>query len=177
MEPFAISTKNGIDPWMKWQKCYEAGKIRLLADESICKENRELFAEFFEYQEYKLKRINRMPDLDEKSFKTVYCYITRLRTVNRWFGNKPWKDITKDEIKRVYDDLEDGRILTQAGKPFKDTDTYYHRIFRGKPFKLAGKDALVKEVMEFHIPARQEEPRFVREETFRKRVAERLLAI
>ena len=153
---------------MTWQQRYKAGKEKLLGNQGICAENRELFAKFFEYEEYKLKRINRAAELDEASYKTVYCYITRLCAVNRWFENKPWRELTKEDIKRVYDALEDGIILTLAGKPFKDKDTYYHRILRGKPFMLAGKRELVTEVMEFHIPARREEPRFLREETFRQ---------
>ncbi len=155
---------------MIWKQRYFTAKEKLLTDPEICAENRQVFEEFLKYEEYKLKRINRMPALDEQSYKTVYWYLTRLRTVNRWFGNKPWKNLTREDIKRVYDDVEDGKILTRYGKPVKGKDTYYRRILRGKPFALVGKDDLAREVMEFYIPEAKEEPRFIPEADFRKMV-------
>ena len=99
---------------------YERAKTRLLVDESICVQNRILLRDFFQYQEHKLKRMNGLAALDDACYKTLYGYTIRLRNVNKWFGNKPWTALTKEDIRRVYDDLEDGRILTQAGQPFQD---------------------------------------------------------
>lgn len=155
---------------MIWKQRYFTAKQKLLTDLKICAENRQVFEEFLKYEEYKLKRINRMPALDEKSYKTVYWYLTRLRTVNRWFDNKPWKNLTREDIKRVYDDVEDGKILTRYGKSVRGKDTYYRRILRGKPFALVGKDHLAREVMEFYIPEAKEDPRFIPESDFRKMV-------
>ena len=146
-------------------------KRRLLNDESICSANRRLFAAFFEYEEYKLKRMNGLARLDEPTYKTLLDYVSRLRTVNRWFENKPWEQLTKEEIKQVYDGVEDGHIQTKAGTPFKDAETYYRRILRGKPFILAGKKELVLEALEFHVARPREEVRFIREDTFRELVA------
>lgn len=69
---------------------YERVKAQLLNDETICKENRDLFAEFFKFQEYKLKRIRGRSSLDDNSLKTVIGQVSRLRTANRWFQNKSW---------------------------------------------------------------------------------------
>ena len=113
---------------MEWRKHYESVKARLLGDESICEENRKLFERYFEFQEYKLKRMNRLAELDDGSYKTLLFYASRFRTVNRWFGNKPWEHLTKDDIKAVYDDVEDGVIRTLSGKLFKGRDTYYTKI-------------------------------------------------
>ena len=80
---------------------------------------------------YKLKRQNNLRRLDDGCYKTLYVYLIKFRNVNLWFDNKPWKQLTKQDIKRVYDGLEDGKILTQAGEPFKDRRGYHIRAFLG----------------------------------------------
>ncbi|MFG0252399.1 MAG: hypothetical protein ACF8NJ_05940 [Phycisphaerales bacterium JB038] len=145
---------------------YERAKEALLSDESICAANRELFRSFFEFETYKLKRRNSLPGLDNACCKTLYGYIHRLRNVNSWFNNKPWADLTRDDIKRVYDDLEDGRILNAKGTHFKDPQSYYNKVLKSKPFRLAGKAELAKDVIEFSRP-RGEDVRFITEDAFR----------
>ncbi|CAG0985700.1 hypothetical protein PHYC_02010 [Phycisphaerales bacterium] len=154
---------------MTWKAQYERLKVAFLADRSICPENQALFTEFFSFQEYKLKRQNGLPDLDEGCCKTLYGYIMRFRNVNAWFENKPWKELTREDIKRVYDGLEDGTIRTQRGEPFRGRVGYYNKIFKSKPFKLAGKDELAREVIEFSN-ATKRPVCFVPEETFRRLV-------
>lgn len=146
---------------------FEHALPELLNDSAICQENRRLFAKFFEFQQYKLKRQNGLPALDDGCYRTLVAYVTRLRTVNRWFQNKPWKRLTKGDIKRVYDDLEDGRIKTLAGAPVRDRTSYYNKIMRAKPFALAGKADLVREVLELSTHRKKEDVRFITEETFR----------
>ncbi len=151
---------------------YEKSKNKLLNDKDICKENKKLFKEFFEFEEHKIKRINELPKLDEGCYKTLLSYVTRLRNVNTWFKNKPWKDLTKEDIKKVYDDLEDGKIKTYQGLPFRDRRSYYNKIFKSKPFKLAGhKDDLAREVLEYFTDGKDKEVRFIDEEAFRKLVS------
>ncbi len=144
---------------------YERAKTTLLADETICPENRNLFRQFFEYEEYKLQRLNDLRELDESCYKTLYFYTIRLRTVNGWFRNKPWRELTRGDIKAVYDDLEDGRILSQRGKPFMSTQHYYNKILKSKPFDLAGKAQLAREVITFP-KRRRREVRYVTQEGF-----------
>ena len=156
---------------MGWKERYENGKKSLLADTSICQLNRNLFAEFFEYEAYKLKRQNRLMRLDDACYKTLYGYIIRLRTVNTWFANKPWKNLTKVDIKRVYDDLEDGKIRNTKGLPFGDLPGYYNKVFKSKPFRLAGKSELAKDVIEFATGTSDRVVRYVTEDTFRRMVS------
>lgn len=151
---------------MELKKNYEKKKKELLEDTSICKENRELFKKFFEYEERKLKRINGLRAVDNNSYKTLFTYLARLRSVNEWFKNKPWKDITKKEIEKVWNDLEDGKIKNTKGKPYKDKTSYYNKIMKSKPFQLAGKDNLVREVIEFSYKEKGE-VRFFEEDTFK----------
>lgn len=156
---------------MSFKSQFDAAKPMLLGDRKICPENRRLFREFIEWEEYKLKRINGLPSIDERSAKTLLLYVRRLRNANLWFGNKPWKSLTKKDIKSVYDRLEDGRIKNRAGKPFGDKKSYYNKIFRSKPFKLAGKFDIAKEVLEFSGHSESKEVRFIEAETFRKIVS------
>jgi len=137
----------------------------------ICRENRKLFEKFFVFEEYKLKRINGLSSLDEPSYKTLGDYCIRLRTVNKWFQNKPWKDIAEQDIKNVYDNLEDGKILNYKGQPFKDKVTYYNKIFKSKPFALVGKDQIARQIINTFRPHKNnEEVRFIEMEDFQKLV-------
>lgn len=130
-----------------------------------------MFREFLDWEEYKLKRINSLPSIDERSAKTMLLYVMRLRNTNAWFGNKPWRSLTKKDIQSVYDRLEDGRIKNCAGKPFADRKSYYNKIFRSKPFKLAGKADLAKEVLEFAGHSEDKEVRFIDDAVFKKIVS------
>ena len=131
------------------QKYYKRAKAKLLVDPSVCVENREIFRQFFDWEEYKLQRENDLRALDEPCYKTLYLYVTRLRIVNRWFSNRPWRSLSREDIQAVYDDVEDGKILTGSGKPYKGANTYYGRILKGKPFELAGVADLARDVIHF----------------------------
>jgi hypothetical protein len=153
---------------MSLKKSYETGKEKLLNDRSVCKENRALFSEFFEWEEEKLKRINDLPEIDDASYNTLYGYINRFRNVNTWFNNRPWKDLTIIEIKNVYKDLEDGKIKNRFGKRFGDRRSYYNKVFKSKPFKIAGKQEEVRQALEFFTDRTKKDVRFVNEESFKK---------
>ncbi len=68
---------------MGFEQRYKKAKKKLLQDPAICEPNRALFAEFLEYQEYKLKRVNGLAQLDEAAYKTVTYYVSRLSTLKR----------------------------------------------------------------------------------------------
>ena len=134
---------------MTFKRRYERAKSNLLTQHMISQANRDVFRQFLEYEEYKLQRQNDLRALDEPCYKTLYLYTYRLRTVNGWFGNKPWKDLTREDIKAVYDNLEDGKILNRQGRAFRSTQHYYDKIMKSKPFALAGKAELAREVITF----------------------------
>lgn len=150
-----------------WKSNYKSYKKALLTDKDICTKNRKLFKDFFTFEERKLKRSNGLPKLDEATYHTLHGYVMRLRNVNTWFQNKPLKDIKKKDIQRVYDDLEDGKILNRAGRPFQDRRSYYNKVFKSKLFKMVGKDELAREVIEFQIPDKNH-VRFLTEEGFKE---------
>ena len=149
------------------KEIYEKNKVFLLKDQSICKPNRDLFKQFFEYQERKLKRMNGLSSLDEGCYRTLYGYILKFKNVNKWFNNKDWKKLTKEDIRNVYDGLEDGKIKNQKGVQFKDRNGYYNKIFKSKPFQLAQKGDLAREVIEYYNK-NKEEVRFITKEDFEK---------
>lgn len=149
------------------QRRYTNALKKMLEDPSTNTINRELLQQFFDHQEYKLKRMNGLQKLDEPCYITLYCYIIRFRNVLRWFDYKPLTEITEEDIKQVYDDLEDGKIRNQKGKPYASRADYYHKVFKGKLFRLAGKDGIARNVIE-HAKPHRKEVRFVREQGFRK---------
>ena len=157
---------------MTFENMYDNAKKAFLKDAGICEENRILFKAFFDKQENKLKRRNRISSLDEPCYKTLYGYIGRLKNVNTWFDNKPWVSLTKEDITNVYNDLEDGKIKTKAGNEFKDKEQYYAKVFKSTPFELAGKDDLAREVIDEikKLPEEDDEVRYIKEDTFRKLV-------
>jgi len=150
---------------------YENAKTTLLSDSGICRPNRELFKAFFEFEEYKLKRQNGIATLDEPCYKTLSGYIGKFRNVNKWFKNKPWKSLTRQDIKEVYDNLEDGKITNRAGKKFEDRSSYYNKIFKSKPFRMIGKSELAKDVMEFTSDKTGKDVRYITDEEFRNLVS------
>jgi len=156
---------------MTFKGQYEKSKVRLLNDKTINKQNREeIFEVFFTKREKKLKRRNQLQELDEPCYKTLLKYINKFRNVNIWFKNKPWKDLTKEEKEKVYDDLEDGVITNRFGKRFGDLSGYYSKIFKSLPFELAG-DKDWKEVLEASSDKRKKEVEFVSEDGFKKIVS------
>ncbi len=148
--------------------CFERSLKKHLLHPEICEENQKFYKEFFEKEEYKLKRKNGLRELDEGSWKTMYSYVKFFKSINGWFNNKPLKDITKADFKKFYDDFEDGKILGAHGRPIKDRRSYYNKVFRSKPFEMLGKAEIVREVMEFHQNKEPEEVRFIPEEEVRK---------
>lgn len=151
------------------QRRYTNAIQKLFDEPELHPTNRDLFRQFFEKQEYKLKRINGLQQLDESCYITLYCYIVRFRNVVRWFEQKPLTDITQADIQRVYDGLEDGIIKNQQGLPYASRTDYYHKVFKGPLFKIAGKDEIARNVIEFSKKIRSL-VRFVRERGFRKLV-------
>jgi len=153
---------------VNYESIYKNAREKLTIDKRICKENRKLFNDFLDWEEYKLKRINNLSSLDIACFKTLVNYCVYLTNANKFFKNKDWKLLTKKDIKKVYDNLEDGKIKNAKGKPFGDRASYYNKIFRSKPFRMVGKDTIAKEVMEFYKPVENNGIAYIEEEDIKK---------
>lgn len=149
---------------------FRRARDKLLNDPAIHPINRNLFRQFFDHEEYKLKRINGLQRLDVPTYRTLYVYIIRFCNVNRWFGNRPLTEITREDIQRVYDGLEDGTIVNASGLPYQSRTDYYNKVFKSKLFQLSGKQELARQVIEFCKP-NNKEVRFIREQGFRQLMA------
>jgi hypothetical protein len=152
---------------MTFKNKYQKAKAGLLSDMAIVPNNRALFQIFFDWEEEKLKRTNELAELDESCFNTLYGYVNRFKNVNKWFKNKPWCDLTEEDIKQVYNDLEDGIIKTQRGKRFEDRRSYYNKIFKAKPFQLAGLHEKAENALEFFTSRIKKPVRFVSMASFK----------
>ena len=153
-----------------YKERYSQRKEDLLNDPKINSKNREVIAKFLEFEEYKLKRKEGLSEVDERSYKTLYGYIGRLKKLNRWFKNKAWGELTEEEIKKIIDDLEDGNIKNQYGKRYIDRSLYY-QMMQGKLFAMVGKSNFARDIIqEFSIRGRDfnTQVRFIEEATFRK---------
>jgi len=148
---------------MEFEKQYRKGKQLLLSSDSVTSDNKQLFETFFSEHEYKLKRINNRRSLDEASYKTLCKYLMYFKNVNRWFNGKSWSQLTEQEIQKVYDDLEDGKILGSHGRPILSTRDYINKVFKSRPFEIAGKKELCIQIMRYPIK-KSKDVRFVRED-------------
>ena len=149
---------------------YERNKKELLENSKINSKNRNAMKKLLEFEEYRLKRRNNLSEVDEHSYLTLSYYIGRLKKLNSWFKNKDWSKLTKVEIKKVIDNLEDGIIKNKYGKRYSDRSLYYE-MMRGKLFKLIKKNNYASEILdEFEIQGRKDtnQVRYVPEEDFRK---------
>lgn len=146
---------------MTLQTQYETAKHNLLNDKSINKQNRDLFENFFKFQEVKLKRLNKLSSLDDGTFRTLISYCYRFRVVNGWFDNKVFSKITRNEFEKVFNDLCDGKIKNSKGEPIRDVHSYVFKIFKSKLFKMAGLSQIVEESTEFYSSHNEPECNFI----------------
>lgn len=156
---------------MTFKDRYYKKRDELLNDSSVNSENRKAIKKFFEYEEYKLKRKEGLPEIDERSAKTLYNYIRRIRQVNEWLGNRDWNTLKKSDIKKLIDDLEDGIITTHKGTKHADRAQYY-QVLQGKLFDIIKKSQYTKEIFsDFEVKGRDDKfnhVKFIEEEQFRK---------
>ena len=147
---------------MTFTEQYTKAKEKLLKDKSICMSNRTLYSEYFQAEEKKLK-LNTGGLLDDKNHKTLLGYVTKIKNVNKWFKNKPLKDISKKDFERVFNNLIEGKIKNNKGEPLKDTSGYIHKVFKSKLFKMAGLYSMVEKVTEDYKSKKNEEVRWLEE--------------
>src|SRR3989344_2934268 len=149
---------------------YIRRKGELFNNKSFNSNNKELIKKFLIFEEYKLKRKEGLTEVDERSYKTLSHYITRIKNLNQWLNNKTWADLTEEDIKKLIDDMEDGVIKNKKGKRHEDRSLYY-QMFCGKFFGLIKKNHIARQIIEdFSIKGRDfnKQVRFIEEEQFRK---------
>lgn len=155
---------------MDFKESYQRTLKDLLENPAYCEKNRKLWASIFSRWERKLKRMNGLSDLDIRNYKTLCGAVSKFKNVNEWFKGVAWEDITEEQFKQVFNDLEDGKIKRHNGKPFEDRIGYYNKIFRSLPFEMAGKRDIAIKIMEeeFFTPKIDKKVHFITEEEFKK---------
>ena len=131
------------------QSQYERNREILFTNPEVCEENRELFKKFFKQKEYQLKRKNGIGKLTERQYKTLCQYLPGVRNINNWFGNKPLEKATRADIKKVYDDLEDDKLVGINGHKIKCKRDYYQKYFKSDLFRMIGKYDIACDVMRY----------------------------
>jgi hypothetical protein len=155
---------------MSFKSRFIKNKKLLLDDPNFNSKNKEIIKEFFEYEEMKLKRKEGLAEVDERSYKTLGNYITRIKNLNQWLNNKTWADLTEEDIKKLINDLEDGKIKNKQGNRHKDRGGIY-QMMEGKFFKLIKKNLIASQFIEdFSIKGREfnQQVRFFEEDGLRK---------
>ncbi len=155
---------------MSFKERYLRNKQLLLDDPNFNINNKKVVDDFLKFEEYKLKRKEGLTEVDERSYKTLSHYITRIKNLTQWLNNKTWADLSEEDIKKLIDDLEDGVIKSRNGKRHEDRSLYY-QMFCGKFFGLIKKNQIARQIIEdFSIKGRDfnKQVRFIEEEQFRK---------
>lgn len=72
-----------------------------------------------------------------------------LKNILYWFNDRSLHDITKEDIKQVYEGLEKGTLRTIYGKQLTPAsrNDYYKKMFKGGLFRYLNKDGLAREVI------------------------------
>ncbi|MDO8508205.1 MAG: tyrosine-type recombinase/integrase [Nanoarchaeota archaeon] len=158
---------------MTFKDRYLKNKQLLLEDPTLNTNNKKVIEEFFKFEEYKLKRKQGLTEVDERSYKTLSHYITRIKNLTQWLNNKDWADLNEEDIKKLIDDLEDGVIKNKYGRRHEDRSLYY-QMFCGKFWGLIKKNHIAQGIIdEFSIRGRDfnKQVRFIEFESFRKVVS------
>jgi len=61
---------------------YIRRKGELFNNKSFNSNNKELIKKFLEFEEYKLKRKEGLTEVDERSYKTLNHYLSRIKNIN-----------------------------------------------------------------------------------------------
>lgn len=128
---------------------YKKQKELLKKDTTILPENRKIILKFLEHAEDKLKRRKGRGRVEQIRYcKTLLKKIDLLKNTDRFF-KKHFKDITKKDIERVYNALEDGKIKSLKGAAYKfsSRNDFYKKVFKSDFFEFIGKKDLAKEVI------------------------------
>ena len=61
---------------------YIRRKEEILNNKGFNSNNKELIKKFLEFEEYKLKRKEGLTEVDERSYKTLNHYLSRIKNIN-----------------------------------------------------------------------------------------------
>lgn len=130
-------------------KAYRVSLQNLMQRDGICQKNKELIAAWLAKKEQEFIAVKGNETTSQiRYLKTLSKYLFMLNNLAQWF-KKPFNEITEQDIRRVYEELESGEIGRRNGKPFtKQTrKDYYNKVFKSDFFKFIGKYELAQHVV------------------------------
>lgn len=129
---------------------YEHAVKQLKDDKEITPHNKELVLSWLLEKEDKLKSKRGREYQDKvRWIKTLDKLIRAARSVAVWVGDKQLDELTPRDLKKIYDDLEEGRITRKNGKPYARATRmdFYNRIFKSDFGKFMGWKEDAQEIM------------------------------
>jgi len=129
-------------------KSYKTAKKNLAKDKTISRKNKALIVKWLNIKEDSLSSQKGKNDINSqiRYTKTLSKYVSFLRNVARWFDDL--SNLTKEDLKKFYDDFETGKIKNQKGKMYEKSTRldYYNKIFKSGFFKWLGYGDIAKEI-------------------------------
>jgi integrase len=126
----------------------------------VLPESKDLILRFLDKKEEDFRDIyGHTEEAKIRNSKTLYKDLTSyLSNVAFWFNNKPFTEITEDDIRIVYRKLEAGQLESVTGKILSDISLrdIYNRVMKGAFFKMLGKDEFAENVIKRKISEKQE---------------------
>ncbi|MFH1915631.1 MAG: site-specific integrase [Nanoarchaeota archaeon] len=148
------------------------GKIRVLGGFfTVRPDNRDLIVKYLDMREEDFRDIyGAGKDARIRNAKTLYKFLTSyLANIAFWFNDKPFTDLTEDDIRRVYRGLESGELKSVKDNHLGELSLkdIYERAMKNGFFKMIGKDELARNVIKRKI-ANKQEVRFFELDTLKK---------
>jgi integrase len=160
-----------IGKYKKQIQCLSKSEWKIRNKTLIIREdNRKIARKWIDGEEERLANINGYsPVARNRNAKTLCKNLGYLKNILYWFNDKSLTEITKDDIKRVYQGIEKGEITTLLGRVLADSSKkdYYGKMFKSGFFKFFNKHGYGQEIILRKIKE-DTEVRFFEEKTFKK---------
>ncbi|MFH1607191.1 MAG: site-specific integrase [Nanoarchaeota archaeon] len=166
-----MGEKKVIDLYGK-EDLYKEAYKKLKSNSNILPDNKKLILKWLDEKEENLKNQYGHDGYAKiRYYKTLMKEVTFMKQLDHLFKDKKLKDLTKEDIKYVYQGLEKGTIKSLKGNPLSEgsRQDYYKKVFKGGFFKFIGKSDFAKEIIKRRFEEHKE-VRFFEFEDFQKMV-------
>lgn len=140
----------------------------IIENDDILEENKELIIDFLDWKKQDLQnKKGREEDDKIRWSKTLNKYVGLLKNVGEWV-DKPLDEFTKEDVQRLYDKLEEGKIKSKNGKKYSHNSRldYYKKVFKSDFTKRIDKELYqhCKDIMK--VTSKESKVRFFEKEDF-----------
>ncbi len=127
---------------------YQTSRESINTDVRILESNKKIILAWLERKEEDLKtRKGQDFTASIRWAKTMNKYVVLLKNFGHWI-QKPFQEITQEDLQQLYKDLETGKIKSKKGVPFSKStrQDYYNKLFKGDFFDFINKIEIAKKV-------------------------------